>query len=299
VAVRVVSCGTSSTAGNAPTLSWARYLANGRARLYQATRLTSTAPKPSTTPASTLVQCLPLVVNYCPALASSGSKTRALVRRATAMALEGHRVAVVMPTVELIRASVENELRTLPRVRIYRVIDSETVKNQSVTSTIIEHLMLDPGDGQVLSITHQAFALIRDWHRKKDWRLILDEEPQITRCHHHDDVAHTHCHITDHVIAEPREDVPGYAELRVTNRDALTRVVQNRGCDAHFAKLGDLARDLTSPHRDKFVEIKEYRNLKYAQDFDESHHLTVLSVLSPNAIRGFASCSYFYSQVIF
>ena len=114
-----------------------------------------------------------------------------------------------------------------------------------------------------------------------------------------DDVAHTHCHITDHVTAEPRDDVPGYAELRVTNRDALTRVVQNRGCDAHFAKLGDLARDLTSPHRDKLVEIEEYRNLKYAQDFDESHHLTVLSVLSPNAIRGFASCSYFYSQVIF
>lgn len=123
---------------------------------------------------------LHVTIYYFDALAGAG-KTRALARHADRLARRSLKVVIVQPTMHLIDKTLADELLPLDPTYACCAIHGGTVfRGASVVGTIVAHFQeAEPGQGEVLLITHAALMRAPYLHRKGDWHLIMDEVPQV------------------------------------------------------------------------------------------------------------------------
>ncbi|MBY0297488.1 MAG: DEAD/DEAH box helicase family protein [Methylobacterium sp.] len=118
-------------------------------------------------------------INYFDALAGAG-KTRALSRYADSLARRGQKVLFVQPTKLLIDKTVEHELKPLDPTYKVQALHGDVMLDQSVIAAIVEHFQAAERDhGEVLFITHAAFAKVPYIENRADWILLMDEVPQV------------------------------------------------------------------------------------------------------------------------
>lgn len=223
-------------------------------------------------------------LHYLNALAGAG-KTRAFVRYADRLARKGFKLLIVQPTRDLIDKTIMDELGQIapsyPVTSIYSRRGSG-----SVVGAIVRHLKkAEPGEGEVLFITHEAFIRLPYLHRKSDWVLLFDEVPAV-------DVFDpyvmpvTHSLITSHLDLDVRG--PTYPRLKCRDEDAtkfIGEIADNRHGDMVLEKLRPLARRLTSEHWQVHVDQTQYVRLIRGEKTDST--LNTYSVLKPSIFSGF------------
>lgn len=118
-------------------------------------------------------------IYYFDALAGAG-KTRAYSRYADRLVRYGHKVLFVQPTKLLIDKTIEHGLTPLDPSYAVKAIHGDAVQDQSVIAALVEHFKTaERSDGEILFITHSAFAKVPYIENRADWILLMDEVPQV------------------------------------------------------------------------------------------------------------------------
>jgi len=141
-------------------------------------------------------------IYYFDALAGAG-KTRALSRYADRLARYGHKVLFVQPTKLLINNTIEHELTPLDPAYAVKAIHGDAVQDQTVIAALVEHFKTaERGHGEILFITHAAFAKVPYIENRADWILLMDEVPQVDVFEERR-LPDTHTLVTDHLSLIP------------------------------------------------------------------------------------------------
>ncbi|MER2263595.1 DEAD/DEAH box helicase family protein [Methylobacterium oxalidis] len=141
-----------------------------------------------------------MAISLFDALAGAG-KTRSLVRYSDALARKGRKVLFIQPTKLLISKTIEGELLPLDPSYPYQAIHSGTTS--PVVPNLSQHFKdADPDEGEIVFATHAAFFMLRSFHQRKKWTLIVDEVPAVDVFKEFP-LADTHDLITEDVTIKP------------------------------------------------------------------------------------------------
>ena len=186
------------------------------------------------------------MTTYYGELAPLGSgKTTAAIEFAGYAAQAGQKIAIAQPSIKLIDQSVHQFRNRWPDVAV-RAIHSDISPN--VAHELTKHTRASSG-GEVLFLTHATLMQTPYWDRRKDWRLIIDEAPQVF---YHTEFT---LPINHHILLPALETVPHnirYSHLLPGDVSRLEAIAENRGEDQVDALFQEFARMLTSNKWDMF-----------------------------------------------
>jgi hypothetical protein len=213
---------------------------------------------------------------------SGAGKTHNIVARACELAREHSRVLILQPTRELIKRTIENEVKPLSKPPECREFTQATIPSgKSVVREIIDYLNKAEDVGQVVFATHQAFSYIPYIANKGDWHLFIDEEMQILKyfCYR---LPSTHSIITDDIDLKPYNAI--YSQVIPLHSAQLERKGRNEVGDEILARLSDGIRTLTNRNWNTYVNTEQYHKLLQGRIGTLAFH----SVLDPKIMEGFA-----------
>ena len=240
------------------------------------------------------------IVFVVPAPCGSG-KTHQGIKHAVDRAFNfGEAILYVLPTVEQIRKTINDELEKHRLKPLYFDIHNErtSLRGRSVADAIVDHLRdnLVEGDGQILFITQQALSWMKHWPNRDKWHVIIDESIQVTKSTELRFArTHLHQHFTDLLQLEP---VHGTSYARVTALDdgLMEKIATGRTNDDldGVGSVRDLARLLSNGVTDTEDFGRCWRTWVTADAFrraadGEIDVLEFQSVMDPKVLQGFGS----------
>ena len=221
------------------------------------------------------------MTTYYGELAPLGSgKTTAAIEFAGYAAQAGQKIAIAQPSIKLIDQSVHQFRNRWPDVAV-RAIHSDISPN--VAHELTKHTRASSG-GEVLFLTHATLMQTPYWDRRKDWRLIIDEAPQVF---YHTEFT---LPINHHILLPALETVPHnirYSHLLPGDVSRLEAIAENRGEDQVDALFQEFARMLTSNKWDMFVLTEQWERFQTGQITDGK--LLVFGLVDPAIFDGFDS----------
>jgi hypothetical protein len=216
-------------------------------------------------------------IKYVNALAGSG-KTHWVIEKSIALAEDGNRVIIAVPTKKLADEEYKPGLKMcLLPVRVIHTDNSE----ESAVSDINAHLLDFQPDGQILVITQTALERIAPFDKSK-WILFVDEIPQVFQIYE-SNLSASHTYLTTHLTLGGAYGP--YQELVVVNAPALDVLAKSANDDDIQARFKDTARLLVSPHWKSYVKPSQYQGL--INKAKGHKKLSINSVLQPSIYEGF------------
>ncbi|MCG5238126.1 DEAD/DEAH box helicase family protein [Xanthobacter oligotrophicus] len=233
-------------------------------------------------------------IKYIDKPAGSG-KTRFLISEVLEMARWGRKVLAVLPTKALIEQVYSDLIAgSGSKIRVVRIHEDalpEPPKGSSnksppkVISSTVAYFNGADQDGQVLLITRSTFEAVSNFHGAEYWDLIFDECPEAV-AEYSIEVPEKHAILTDHLeISEDGYFVP----LKVKNNGEVQKIVQNAAKDDVLAVFRDIAKQLTTPGWDCYVNNINYDNLKSGDS--RADKFSVFVVRNTTVLSKFRSCT--------
>jgi hypothetical protein len=226
---------------------------------------------------------------YVSALAGSG-KTYQLIREAYRLVSNGEKVVIVNPSLNL-NEQDRKDLKSLDSNLPIRVIDDNNRSSSDNISDQISNFVrnVNPDQGMVLIITHQAFWNIRYWHNQQDWTLLWDEAYDITR--HLDDVLDfKHKEEFIFPMIDLIEQDKKYSQLAIRDQtdpdqETLEEKVSSDDCIFRKALLD---------FNQEFLNCQENLcDIYWNNLFTESNRLVMTSFYKPVLFTGFKKAVFF------
>ena len=219
-------------------------------------------------------------ITYSSAVCGAG-KTHQIVDRACELAAAGNNALIVQPTKQLIDRTVERELLNRPSPPDHKVFHGDIFPGNVAKELMAWINAFGGSGGQIVFITHQLLPHIPYFPNKQDWRVFVDEAPQI-----HDRqtlIPQSHTTLTSHLQQEPYNAI--YSRLVCRDAGAVTDIAQNTDRDAIFEVLSQAARDVKNPNWECYVNTEDFERLLRG----EAKELDIYTVLSPSIFDGFRS----------
>jgi hypothetical protein len=221
-------------------------------------------------------------IGYASAPCGSG-KTYQLVKKALSMAANGQVVLFVQPTVELIDKTIREEIGDHPDEPLVRVFHRDSVGSGNKVSVSLANYLRDRENvGQIIFTTHQVLPYVKQWAKKTDIHVLIDEELQVLHNHNHR-LPTTHDLITDDIRIVEFDAI--YGRVEVINENRIRQKAANRGDDEVLSALQEPLRILNNKDQHSFVNVEQYHKLLSGT----AGHLRLHSILQPTLLKGFGS----------
>lgn len=214
---------------------------------------------------------------------AGGGKTYDIVTVACRNAERGLKSLIVQPTTLLIDETYGELKRRFPSITVHK-FHSDDGNSSNVSSRVMKYLNNADLGGAVALITHKTLINLPFFYGKDRWSVYFDECPNTFESFE-DRLPINHSLVTDHVRIVDAASV--YGRLEVTARSSLIMIAQNKGQDSVLMQVQDIAKLLTSPNYDTFVNITKFQALKGATTNDGV--LSLFSILKPDFLNGFRS----------
>lgn len=164
------------------------------------------------------------------------------------------------------------------------MVTSETHKHR-VAAEIVRHISLAEESGTILMITWQSYQILPFFENRQNWRVIIDEVPQVDSFYAID--------LRQHI-----DELMAYVQLGETVNETLATVIPvdegklkrclNRPDDLTKTIYSFLS-DVLSPCRDVFVDLKTWTDFGERRKFGKKGTCTriyFLSMLTPELFEG-------------
>jgi hypothetical protein len=219
-------------------------------------------------------------VTFCSAPCGSG-KTYQLIEAACRIAHQGDIVAVLQPTKELIDKTIADQLLRRFNPPAHRAFYGASPAH-SVASELAEYLKTPMDGGHIVFATHQVMPFVRFWANQSRLQVFSDEELQVVK-HGSFHIPNTHELITNHIELDANDAV--YGKAVINGRSELEKIAKNPAKDEIYDRFRETAQILVNPHRDSFVNTKQFEKLPAGK----VQQLSIHSILKPDILDGFAS----------
>ena len=209
-------------------------------------------------------------------------KTSVALDYAGQQAMDGQKIVIVQPSINLIEQSLDIFRKRSLDVPV-QAIHSECGSAGKVGKAITAHTR-QSSDGQVLFITHSALMACPYWDRRSEWHLIIDEAPQVFFSTEMTLPA-TYKVLFPALRIEPINI--RYSNLKPGDTSLLEEIAVNRNHDQVYGLFQELAARLISGNWDIYVLNEQWERF-------QSGHLTdgkllVFGLIEPPVFGGFAS----------
>lgn len=227
--------------------------------------------------------------NYVSALAGAG-KTHQAINHSSFLANSGMRTIIAQPSMQLIDESFDKALwfqKQYPnsRYRIKKIHSNAVNEDSSVAGEITNYLKNYQYDaGEILFITHAALFNVPYFHRKNDWKLIIDEIPDPFT-----DLSlqlpDNHSLVTSHFDLKTRSAYYSDLTAKPDSEAHIKAMFDNKGFDKVNQVFNPLLTAYFDEHKSLFVNSSTW--MAVAEDRDKKQELPVSSLLLPSYLDGF------------
>jgi hypothetical protein len=222
-----------------------------------------------------------LCIYTLPSPGGSG-KTYTIAREAHRLALQGQRVLIAQPTIDLIEKTLADEIEVLSPQVDCKAIHSKCSDN--VLRDVKYRLMKQEDDlgpqGQITLITHAELIKIQGLEDREDITLYIDEVPAAEKCLLHN-LFETHQLLTDNINVVPQG--PIYGRVYASDEDSLEQIARNKTKDDLWKELFDTAWILLSDAWEPYVNMEQYQKLLQG----EARQIIFHCVLRPEVLQGY------------
>ena len=163
------------------------------------------------------------------------------------------------------------------------VITSDTHMNH-VKTGIIDFMNHAEDAGEILLITWNAYVDLPYLNRRQNWRVIIDEVPQVDRFYG-PRLPRNLSFLTEHIDIEDSAVNDRVATVRIKDRAVLEERMEAVRDDVEEL-FREFFRDLLSPNKDMFVDLDSWNRLVEQGEFSDDENLNRLffiSMLRPEA----------------
>lgn len=219
-------------------------------------------------------------IYYIDALAGSG-KTRALARYADWLARLGKKVIIAQPSKLLIQQTLRTEINVLGPT--YPVNEFHGDVSAAVVADLSSHIINTKGGGEIVFTTHAALLRLPRLARAREWRLLMDEVPQVDKFEELT-LPETHHLLTDFLDLTPRG--AEYGELSARGDQAgIGNIARNRHGDSVFKLFEEFAHRVMSEHWSVYALLRSYESMVRGEK--AGGRLTTYSLLNPSIFDQF------------
>ncbi|MEX1668367.1 hypothetical protein AB4876_05555 [Zhongshania guokunii] len=164
------------------------------------------------------------------------------------------------------------------------LITSDTHKN-NVVGAIMRHMACSEESGSILLITWQSYQILPFFENNQNWRVIIDEVPQVDNFYA--------LNLRQHM-----DELTKFVQIgEVVNETLATVIPIDSGeLKRHLERSDDLTKtihpflsDVLSPNRDVFVDLKTWGDFAERGDFgkkDATTRIYFISMLNPLLFEG-------------
>ncbi|MCJ2072310.1 DEAD/DEAH box helicase family protein [Methylobacterium sp. J-030] len=227
----------------------------------------------------------PINLSYVAARAGAGKST-AYIEIATGRSEDGKNTLIVVPTVALLFELQKVISITDPKCRVV-VFHSDDGSDVSVSAQVSKYLREEWCPGDILIITHQCFLNLPYFDGKARCKLLVDENIPTF------DTGTLNLHVNHGLITDHIEIVdagPVHGKIKIVNRTAIKRIVDNKNDDAVYRSLRPLCSLLMRDDCAYYVSIKQLNDLK--NGLKPKGQLTIYAFRGPDRFVGFDGVTF-------
>ena len=226
------------------------------------------------------------VIHYVDAPAGVGKTAMAVDYIKEQLPLMESNFLMAVPSLHLLR-EIESRMKSKGITPVV-IVHDDPAPDERVTGRLIEFLGKAESFGNVLLMTQQALVRLPWFPRRDNWRLIIDEIPQIDDWADQMELPRNHDLVARWMTAVPLPENDRAVRILPKNQEALSRHLRKSKDDVEV-KVRELLEQLASPNKQLYMMTSDWEKLSTGKGFsdkDASQNIIAFAaMLSPDLFR--------------